>query len=88
MRGEVSPRSRAARYVLLLLGVVPLAEIAYIVGPEALVPIAGGLIGAGFVALRILSIRGLEESRQSQNGTESPRSDRSSSGGLGDNGAA
>ncbi len=92
MHGEVSPRSRGARYALLVVGLVPFAELAYIAGPRALLPVAAGVLGAGLWAWRLLSrvesIRALEQPLSSRERTESTPSDTSSSRVPGDHGAA
>ncbi len=54
MRSESWPRRPAAKYLLLLLGLVPFGEIAYIAGPKALVPVAVGVVAALLTGLRIL----------------------------------
>ncbi len=92
MHGEVSPKSRAARYALLVVGLVPFAEVAYIAGPKALLSVAGGVLGAGLVAWRLYSrmesIRALEQSLSSRERTQSTPSDTSSPHVPGHHGAA
>jgi len=92
MPGEVSPRSRAVRYALLVVGLVPFAELAYIAGPKALLPVAAGVLSAGLWAWRFLSrvesSLALEQSLSSRERTESTPSDTSSSFIPGDHGAA
>jgi hypothetical protein len=92
MPGEVSPRSRAARYALLVVGLVPLAELAYIAGPKVLLPVAAGVLSAGLWAWRLLSrvesSLAREQSLSSREKTESTPLDTSSSFIPGDQGAA
>ena len=92
MHGEISPKSRLARYALFVVGLVPFAEVAYIAGAKALLPVAGGVLGAGLVAWRLFSriesIRALEQSLSSRERTGSTPSDTSSPRVLGDHGGA
>jgi len=87
MPSEVTPRSRAAKYALALLGLVPLAEIAYVAGPKALLSVAKGLLVGGVLAWPIIQ-SALEQSRRSREGTESNSSHSSSTHAPGDDGAA
>jgi len=84
---EVPPRSRAVKYALALLGLVPLAEIAYVAGPKALLSVAEGVLVAGVIGLRILGPV-LGQLRRSREGTESNPSHSSSTRASGDDGAA
>jgi len=67
---EVTPRSRRVKYALALLGLVPLAEIAYVAGPKALLSVAEGNLVAGIMALRIIG-PALDQWRRSREETES-----------------
>jgi len=75
VHSESWPKTRAAKYLLLLLGLVPFGEIIYIAGPGALLPIAAGLVGALAVGVNILTrverISALNQSTLFRHGTGS-----------------
>jgi hypothetical protein len=75
MHSDSWPRTRRAKYLLLLLGLAPFGEIAYIAGPKALLPIAVGVMGAVAVGLRILltgqRIRALDQSNARREASDS-----------------
>ncbi len=81
MRSESWPRTPAAKYLLLLLGLVPFGEIAYIAGPKALVPVAVGVVAALLTGLRILKrverIISLEQSQSRREETPASAAERS-----------
>ena len=91
MHSESWPRTRGARYRLLILGLVPFGEIAYIAGPKALVSIAVGVIAALAAGLRILwgaeLLSARDQARSRREGTEANALDRVTSYGR-DDGAA
>ena len=92
MHSERWPRTRAARYLLLMLGLLPFGEIAYIAGPKALVSVAVGVIAALAAGLRILwsaeLLRARDQVQSRREGTEANALDRVTSYGRRDDGAA
>jgi hypothetical protein len=75
MHSDTWPKTRRAKYLLLLLGLVPFGEILYVAGPKVLLPIGVGVLGALAVGLKILGrverIIALDQSNVPRQGRES-----------------